>query len=332
MATDLANRLRGLGANTVILSGCSDVNRDGNVEAAYFPTTQLPVLHDCLDHVVARLQGARLQVMIELPVLSFARPATPRNASLRVMEARGSDARPSFAIQERYSPFHPEVAAWTSRLYSDLAGHVRCDGIVFGEDAYLTDSEDFNAAARKIYEARLGTPTPDIDALNATQRQAWTRLKTETLDRLIQQLGRQVRHYRPGCRMIRSIFAPLLHYPESERWFAQNYRDGLNVYDAILLLAYVEMEDVSRPESWLEKLVERAEAQENGIEKTIFKLQAVDWEKQRPVKARHLRNRLRHLARSGALHIAYGPDNPADDIPAGDAIRNALATPTQARK
>jgi len=328
----LAKRLRATGANTVILKACADIDGDGNVEAAYFPTTQMPVLHDALDHVAARLQGARFRVLLELPVLSFVRPSTPRNDTMRVMEARTAGVRPSFSLQKRYSPFHPDVVAWVTRLYRDLAGHVRCDGIVFAEDAYLTDSEDYNEAAQKAYAARLGTPTPGTDKLSPAQEQAWVRIKTETLNRLTVRLGRNVKRYRPRCRLARTVFAPLLHYPESERWFAQNYEDAVDLYDYVLLMAYAEMEDIRRPDAWLAKLVDLADTKDNGLEKTIFKLQAVDWEKNKPIKASHLRSRLRLLAHDGALHFAYGPDAPLDNTPAVDSMKEALAVPTRPRK
>jgi biofilm PGA synthesis lipoprotein PgaB len=328
----LVQRLQTLGANTVVLKACADADGDGTVEAAYFPTKQLPVLHDALDHVTARLQAARFRVLLELPVLSFMRPATPRNDTMRVMEARTAGVRPSFSLQKRYSPFHPEVVSWVTQLYRDLAGHVRCNGIVFGEDAYLTDSEDYNSAAQKLYEARLGTPTPGTETLSARQNEAWVRLKTETLNRLTVRLGSHVKRYRPRCQTARTLFAPLLHYPESERWFAQNYGDALKLYDHVMLMAYAEMEDIRRPEAWLSKLVDLAEAREDGLEKTIFKLQAVDWEKNKPVKAGSLRDRVRHLAGNGALHIAYGPDAPLKDTPEASAMKRALAEPTRPRK
>ncbi len=328
----LAQRLRTLGANTVILKACADSDGDGNVEAAYFPTTQLPVLHDALDHVVARLQSARFRVWLKLPVLSFDRPATPRNDTMRVMEARTAGVRPSFALQQRYSPFHPDVITWVTQLYRDMAEHVRCDGIVFGEDAYLTDSEDYNSAAQKVFAARLGTATPGTGSLSSEQEQAWVRIKTETLNRLTTRLGKQVKRYRPRCQLARAIFAPLLHYPKSEQWFAQNYADAVELYDHVLLMAYVEMEDIHRPDAWLAKLVGLADAKVNGLEKTIFKLQAVDGKKNKPIRASSLRGRLRHLARSGALHLAYGPDAPLVDTPAVDAMKEVLAESTRPRR
>jgi biofilm PGA synthesis lipoprotein PgaB len=296
------------------------------------PTAQFPVRNDSLDHVVARLQGARLRVLLKMPVLSFLRPATPRNDSMRVMEAQTTGVRPSFSVQKRYSPFHPDYVNWVTQLYHDLAGHVRCDGIVFAEDAYLTDSEDYNSVAQKVYSARRGTPTPGTDALSPKQEQAWVRIKTETLNRLTIRLGQHVEHYRPRCQLARTLFAPLLHYPESERWFAQSYSDALTLYDFVLLLAYVEMEDIRRPDAWLSKLVDLADAEVDGLEKTIFKLQAVDWEKNKPVKAGNLRIRLRHLARSGALHFAYGPDAPSRDAPAVSAMKLVMSEPTRPKK
>jgi biofilm PGA synthesis lipoprotein PgaB len=330
--TQLIARLHALGATTIILDAYADADADGNAEAVYFPTTQMHVRQDILDHVVARLRGERIQVFLKLPVLSFDRPATAHNDSLRVMEALTEGVRPSYSLQKRYSPFHPEAAAWISTLYRDLAAHVRCDGIVFADDAYLTDSEDHNPAAQKVRTARLGTARPGTTTHQQDDEQVWTRIKTETINRLTTRLGQGVRLYRPHCQLARCLFSPVLHYPESEQWLAQNYMDALALYDYVVLMAYVEMEDVRRPDNWLANLVSLADAQTDGLEKTVFKLQAVDWEKHKPVKPADLRDRLRHLARSGAIHMAYGPDQPAADIPRQHAMKQALAETTRPRK
>ncbi|MBT3296754.1 MAG: poly-beta-1,6-N-acetyl-D-glucosamine N-deacetylase PgaB [Verrucomicrobia bacterium] len=330
--TQLIMRLHALGATTIILDAYADADADGNAEAVYFPTTQMHVKQDILDHVVARLQGERIQVFLKLPVLSFDRPATAHNDSMRVMEALAEGVRPTYSLQKRYSPFHPEATAWISTLYRDLAAHVRCDGIVFADDAYLTDSEDHNPAAQKVRTTRIGPSRPGTTTPKGDDEQVWTRIKTETINRLTTRLGQGVRVYRPNCKLARCLFAPVLHYPESEQWLAQNYRDALALYDYVLLMAYVEMEDVRRPESWLANLVSLADAQTDGLEKTVFKLQAVDWEKHKPVKPSDLYDRLRHLARSGAVHMAYGPDQPAADIPQQKSLKQVLAEPTRPKK
>lgn len=317
-------RLKDLGANTVILDACSDRNGDDLAEAAYFPTTQFPVRNDILDHIAALLQGARFRVLVRMPVLMFQRPATPRYDRMRVMEAHGTADDPSFTMQKRLSPFHPDVIAWTAVLYRDLAAHVRCNGIVCGEDAYLTDSEDYNATARKVYIARLGTAIPGKVGLAPEQGEEWVRIKTATLTRLTERLIDRVQQLRPRCASVRTLYAPVLHYPASRRWFAQDYNDALQHYDRVLLLAYAEMEDIRRPEAWLSKLVKQAEAKDGGLEKTIFKLQAMNWRENRPIKARVLRKRLAHLAQRGALHFAYGPDNPLANRPRVNRMDQAL--------
>ena len=329
--TQLIARLHSLGATTIILDAYADADADGNADAVYFSTSQMHVRQDVLDHVVARLQSERIRVFLKMPVLSFDRPATAHNDSMRVMEALAEGVRPSLTLQKRYSPFHPEATAWISTLYRNLAAHVRCDGIVFADDAFLTDSEDHNPAAQKVRTARLGVARPGA-ALTRDDEQVWTRIKTEALNRLTMRLGQGVRLYRTDCQMARCLFAPVLHYPESERWLSQNYTAALAIYDYVILMAYAEMEDVRRPESWLADLVSLADNQDNGLEKTVFKLQAIDWEKHKPVKPADLRDRLRHLARSGALHMAYGPDQPAADIPRQNVLKQALAEATRPRR
>ena len=77
---------------------------------------------------------------------------------------------------------------------------------------------------------------------------------------------------------------PILE-PESEAWFAQNFDDFLAAYDWTVPMAMPLMESFPANESdaWLTRLVNVVAARPGALDKTIFELQARDWEQKRSV-------------------------------------------------
>lgn len=321
----LIERLQALAANTAIVHACTDADSDGNVEATYFPTGILRVRHDILDHAVERLRRAGLSVFVSMPALSMEMPSTVRHDNLLVMEIHSGDVRPTFAGQKRLSPFNDEARDRMLQLYRDLASHVRMDGIVIGDDAYLTDGEDYNPEAQRRYLAAFGVRRPGVDAMPPEDLEHWARLKTTTLSKFVSDLARAVQRYRPQAQSARCLLAPALHNPASEKWLAQCYGDSLQLHDLVIVEAYIEMGDVSYAGSWLRKLVQRAAEHPAGLRRTLFELQAFDWQKQRWLGSRTLRGRLDDLTDAGALHIGYTPDGSFRNAPDADAVRRVYA-------
>ncbi len=318
-------RLAALPVNTVLLAGYADADRDGTADAAYFPTRVMGVKRDILNHVVQRLHAAGLEVFVSLPVLSFTRPATTHNDSLLVMETRAGAVRPATGIQRRLSPFHPEAAALMQQVYRDLAAHVPLDGIVFEDDAFLTDREDWNPAAQAACRAELGFDPGQVPSLTEADSRAWTALKTRTLSAFVRALADEVRRYRPDLRTVRALYAPVVNRPRAEDWLAQNFDESIEQHDYVLVEAHVELQDVSRPERWLRELVEVVGERPDGLGRTVFDLQAYDWERGRWVRDRDIGERLEVLRAAGAAHLAYGPDDPVAGRPDAKTLATGLA-------
>jgi biofilm PGA synthesis lipoprotein PgaB len=56
-----------------------------------------------------------------------------------------------------------------------------------------------------------------------------------------------VRRHRPEAQSARTLYAPVLIEPESERWFAQSYAASLQAYDEVVVMAYPLMEKIEDP-------------------------------------------------------------------------------------
>jgi len=115
--------------------------------------------------------------------------------------------------------------------------------------------------------------------------------------------------------------------PESEAWFAQDLDRFLATYDHTAIMAMPAMENVPARESeaWLRRLVAAVAARPEGLRRTVFELQAVDWSRQdggthTKIPTEILGAQMRLLLRLGALNYGYYPD----DFVAGHPDRRRL--------
>src|SRR5690606_16518218 len=155
-------------------------------------------------------------------------PTPPASVQAWTPPGREPDHAPGL---RRLSPFDPETSRRVGGLYEDLARAAIFDGILFHDDAVLSDFEDAGPGALAAYRA-AGLPA-DIGALRAspdTMRQ-WTRLKSRRLIALTDELAARVRAIRgPQIRTARNLFAGPILDPDQEAWFAQNLDDFLAAY------------------------------------------------------------------------------------------------------
>lgn len=310
------DRMADLQPNVICLQAFADPDGDGNVEEVYFPNRALPMRMDLLNRVANQLYIRGFSVYISMPVLSVIPPAPTDSEPWLVMEEqRNGKTRTSSGCYRRLSPFHEQTAHIMTSLYDDLAAHVRFHGILFQDDAYLNTHEDRNPAAQAFYQEHYTNQTPET----------WTQCKTKQLNAFTQKLMQAVRRHRPQALFARNLYAPVLTTPCAESQFSQTYCDSLALYDQVVVMAYPRLEEISRPNRWLKKLVENARRRPNGLDKTVFKTQAFDWKKQAWIDEQEVLKWIRTLIRNGAKHIAYDPDNYTVNRPRLDAIRMEMS-------
>lgn len=321
----LLDRIQGMRVNTVYLQAFADPDGDGNAEAMYFPNRHLPVRADLFNRVAWQLQTrARVKVYAWLPVLAF---------RLNVPDAwyvhEWQDGKPRLAshVYQRLSPFNRDARRVAGEIYEDLAKYCNFAGLLFHDDAILSDYEDVSPAAMDwIKRQHLSTR---IDRLRATpqSRLDWARRKTAVLVDWTRYLAERVRYYRPDIKTARNYYALPLLQPDSEEWYAQSLETGLAGYDYVAVEAMPFMEKAEDPARWLEQLVRQVARQPDGLAKTVFELQAADWEKRTPVPMDVFLDQLQRVQREGATHLGYYPDNVFQDHPRQEDMERVFALP-----
>lgn len=320
----LIERVATLGPTHVYLQAFADPDGDGVAEALYFPNRHLPMRADLFNRVAWQLATrAGAKVFAWMPVLAF---RLGGEADL-VLSTRSGTPAPDADQYRRLSPFVPRARGWIGEIYEDLAKHASFAGLLFHDDAVLTDHEDANPAALNAGRA-AGLPG-DLAALRAepAARAAWTAFKIRSLVELTQELADRARRWRAPLRTARNLFAAPVLDPAAEDWFAQSLPAFLAAYDRTAVMAMPYMEQARDAEGFLRRVHARVAAAPDGIARTVFELQAVDWRQRpaAPVPAATLRAQLRLLQRLGAHHMGWYPDDFLRGRPEAAVVRDAIS-------
>jgi biofilm PGA synthesis lipoprotein PgaB len=326
----LIQRMADMGADTVFLQAFADPKGDGLVHSLYFPNRHLPVRADLFDRVAWQLRTrANVKVFAWMPVLSFALdPALPR---VTRWDPDSGQASVDPGQYQRLSPFDPNVRRIIGELYEDVARLTSVDGILYHDDALLSDFEDASPQALQVYAANgLPGSIAQLRGDPATM-QRWTRFKSRYLIDFTHELTARVRAIRgPQVRTARNLFAEPMLNPPSETWFAQNLDDFLGAYDWTAPMAMPLMEGKTHEQSgaWLESLVATVKSRPGALQRTVFELQARDWNRSdasAPLSGQQLADWMARLKREGATSFGYYPDNFLENQPDLKTVRPALS-------
>lgn len=302
----LLDRIKALQINAVFLQAFADPDGDGVASAVYFPNRHMPVRADLFNRVAWQLATrAEVAVYAWMPVLAFRLPDDALNQQLAVVARDGSHE----GRYHRLSPYASEARRIITEIYADLGRYSRFGGVLFHDDAFLTEQEDVSQAAR-----RVGADTHQAPA------------HTAALVDFTQHLAATLERWQPGLKTARNLYARLVLEPESEAWFAQNFQQFLQHYDYTALMAMPYLEGARRPRAWLRELVAKVAAHDQtALAKTVFHMQTRDWRNGRPISNRELRKQFNLLLRKGALNIAYYPDDFVGNHPDLHMLRSNLS-------
>jgi biofilm PGA synthesis lipoprotein PgaB len=322
----LIERIKGLEINTVYLQAFADPDGDGSAAALYFPNRHLPMRADLFDRAAQQLHTrAGVKVYAWLPVLAYKLPDADPVSRMTVQHEL---QRNTLATQHdfRLSPFHPEVRRLISDIYEDLAKYSSFDGILFHDDAYLSDYEDSSATALSYYHKEWDLPAT-LAAIRSSPKTlaAWSAHKTRFLTDFTTELAARVRHYRPGIKTARNLYAAVILDSRAEEWFAQSFPDFLAHYDYTAVLAMPYLEGAPQPQSWLKRLAARVAAVPGAMARTVFELQTMDWRSKAPLDDKQLTADMAILRREGAINYGYYPDDMVNGHPAVTAIKPQLS-------
>ena len=306
----LLDRIKELKINTVYLQAYADPDGDGNADALYFPNRHLPMRADLFNRAAWQLfTRANVSVYAWLPVFSFVLDKDSPAARLIVEREAAGNALAGNNYQ-RLSPFSPLTRKIVSEIYEDLAIHASFSGLLFHDDAYLSDFEDASSTAMRIYQDFWHLPgsLQQIRSKPVLFSQ-WTNDKIRTLTNWTQTLTERVRAFRPNIKTARNMYAEVALNPASETWFSQSLDNFLANYDYTAILAMPFLEKAIEPQRWLKKLVTSVARKPGALKRTVFELQSIDWQSKQPVANNVLRQQMELLLTLDVENFGYYPDD-----------------------
>ncbi|WP_029592873.1 poly-beta-1,6-N-acetyl-D-glucosamine N-deacetylase PgaB [Franconibacter pulveris] len=326
----LIQRVYDMRASHVFLQAYADPTGDGTAREVYFKNRWLPVRSDLFNFVAWQLQTrAGAKVYASMPVLAFnLDKSLPR---VQVWDPKTGAVKVDPTQYQRLSPFNAVARQRITEIYEDLARYANFAGVLFHDDALLTEFEDASPDAMTAYH-QAGFKGSITDIRNNPQEFArWTRFKSRELIDFTKSLTETVHSIRgPQVRTARNIYATPVLDPQSESRYAQNLNDYLTTYDWTAPMAMPLREGVPLNESgaWLDSLVTAVNRHPDALRKTIFELQARNWrqaENQGRISGKQLAQWMDQLEISGASSLGYYPDDFINGQPGMDEIRPSFS-------
>jgi len=295
----LLDRIKRLNPTQVWLQAFADPDGSGAPSSVYFPNRVLPMRADLFARVAWQLRSRTgVEVYAWMTSLAWQLPDKSLQAKLQIKPKTG--VVPETPI--RLNPFLPKTREIVGEIYEDLGRSAPVAGILFSDDAFLRDTDDLGSEA----------PAPGPN-------------RTEALIQFTNELAGHVRHWSPELATARNLFAEPVIHPNAESWYAQSLPAFLSNYSLTAVMAMPKLENAKRPKQWLSALVKKVGTQPNGIQKTVFEVQAVDWRKKRALETRAFTQQLNTLQKHGALHLAYYPDDFEKNSPALESLIPAFS-------
>jgi len=322
----LIDRVAAVRPRSVFLQAYADPDGDGVANALYFPNRHLPMRADLFGRAAWQLRTRTgVKVYAWMPVTAFRLPASNPLATHTVMAQGGKMPADRY---HRLTPFDPAVRTLVGDIYEDLGRYTFFEGVLFHDDATLSDDEDASPSALATY-AKWGLP-PDVAAIRADPAlmARWTAAKTRYLIDFTHELAARLGAWRPALETARNLYARPVLEPQAEQWFAQNYEASLAAYDYVALMAMPRMEQEADADAWLGRLARRAADTPRGLDGTVFELQARDWRTGKPVADAELARQWTLLQRAGVRHLGYYPDDFLNNQPSLDVVRRAISVRT----
>ena len=293
----LIDRIYRYGVTTVYLQAFSDPDGDGVADALYFPNKYLPVRDDIFGRIAWQLQTrAGVQVYAWMPVLAFDLRKGVKEAEYVIDSRTG---KPSTKAYLRLSPYNKQNVEIIKSIYNDLSFYAKFNGILFHDDAFLTD-----------FEGAEGDHAEGMVSPQAKQ-------KTQDLIQLTHQLTDALKPYflrgSYSLKTARNLYASVIINQNAEEWLAQNLKTLTDNYDttAIMAMPYMENEQpISQEEAyqWFVSLIENVKTQA-PLDKVLFEFQAVNWRTQKPIPESELIDWMKLLQKNHIYSYGYYPDN-----------------------
>jgi biofilm PGA synthesis lipoprotein PgaB len=306
----LLDRIKHYHINTVYLQAYSDYDGDSIAEALFFPNRHLPMRADIFGRVAWQLRTrAGVKVFAWLPVMAFEMPD-----DRLMVKSWNEDSGKIYVDQskpKRLSPWIPEARKTILEIYEDLSRHAKFGGILFSDDATLSDFEDASPEALKGFSKKAERDL-SVAQIRSDEElfSRWTNYKSSYLVALTRELHQIVESYQGTVLTARNLFALPVIAPESKAWFAQDLEEFIASYDQVALMAMPYMEESENPKQWLQQLLDAVQKVDGAMDKVVFEFQTVDWrEPGKRIASEEIADTMRDFQRQNAIHFGYYPDD-----------------------
>lgn len=324
----LIDRIVAMNVNTVYLQAFSDPDGNGSADLVYFPNRYIPMRADLFNRVSWQIQ-TRTQVSriyAWMPIFAWELPKHNAVSKELVVTEQAHKGEHLNMGYHRLSPFSPKARKTIKGIYQDLAKSSAFDGIIFHDDATLSDYEDASTHALKVYQ-KAGLPKKLADIRKDEKHmQKWTALKTRSIDAFAMELADELRYYHPFLLTARNLYAQVALSAYAENWYAQSLEESLKHYDFTAIMAMPYMEQVEDPKKFYRDIINRVEKYPDGMRKTIFELQSVNWRNNTKVPNQEMADTIRDLYKHGVIHVGYYPDDPIEGHPDPKVLREVFDT------
>lgn len=325
----LLDRIVAMGVNTVYLQAFADPDGNGSADAVYFPSRHIPMRADLFNRVAwqIRTRTPVRRLYAWMPLLSWELPKTDPAAGDVVVTLPGEKNGRVNMGYHRLSPFSPRARQAIREIYEDLTRSAQFEGLLFHDDATLSDYEDGGPFAAEAYRS-WGLPgsVPEIRKSDDLLGR-WTILKINALDDLALELAEVVRERQPSLKVARNLYARVVTNPRAEVWYSQALDNSIAHYDFTAIMAMPYMERAADPAAFYRELVAAVKERPGAMRKVVFELQAVDWrDGNRPIPTRELADTIKRLYALGVQHVGYYPDVPLSEQPEPSVLKPVLDT------
>lgn len=285
----LLDRVKDAGATAVFLQAFEDASGKGGVSHLYFPNRHLPVKQDLFNRVAWQLHTrTSARVFAWMPVLAFDIPNQPK-----IVQSNGelSDTYP------RLTPYNQKNRQIISEIYEDLAKSTYISGVIFHDDALITDKEDYSEDAKAYFKDK-----PELSPMEKA------RIHGRTLNEFTLHLAKILQNYQMEFYTARNIYAQPVVNPASEEWFSQSLLDFSNTYDytAIMAMPYMEKE---APAPFFKKLFANLRASKIPTHKIALEFQAKEWNSGKDISSEELNAWMFMSRTQGYSNFGYYPDD-----------------------
>lgn len=308
-------RLQQIQPNTVFLQAFADPDGNGSANQTYFKNRHIHLRSALFNQVTAKIRKhtSVQKIFAWLPLMAWQIPNLAlNNVQHTTLKTSG---------YQRLSPFDPKNIKIISEIYTDFARNTQVDGILFHDDITLNDFEDSQPLALSTYQ-QWGFSKAYVFKPTQAKQKLFAEFKTEYLDQFAYAMAKVVQCYQPNIKTARNSYAPILLEPASEKWLAQSLKSTFKYYDFNAIMAMPYMEKAAQPQQFYQNLVLASKAFDPDLKRTIFELQAKDWNNNQPISTKSIIQDMTYLQKLGAKHIGYYPDDFINHHPNAVLMKN----------